>query len=201
MTRPGGQLYLPDAAVKLANRYSFARVPSLDKLSEPTQTFGMGKFMNAQIEDLSIYNDGIIINSRSDTDLLDAFLSDLLAWSDAELGLVQSIIAKPEKHYESSLIIKSEIDLPAVIKPALAVVDLFNKTWKNKFHVKYRLTSFHLDCDKFEISSDRRKPYPFIVERRVGFPFEENVFYSAAPLPTKDHLDLLVRLEELARVA
>jgi hypothetical protein len=35
----------------------------------------------------------------------------------------------------------------------------------------------------------------FAVERRIGFPFESNVFFSQAPLRTKDHIALLEKID------
>jgi hypothetical protein len=49
------------------------------------------------------------------------------------------------------------------------------------------------------IGVGRRKPMPFSIERRLGVPFEENVFYCKAPVPTKIHLSALTAIEALAR--
>ena len=194
--RPSGQLYLPEAAGKLVQRYSFTKFPSLEELSNPVRTFGMGKFEDVQIEEFNVYSDGIIVSSMSDTTVLDAFIEDFFDWAESELGLAPTIIAKPEKHYESKLIVKSEIDLSAVIKPATAVLAAFNNVWKNNFDTDFELASFHLDCNPKKFSG-RRKPNHFGLERRVNVPFEDNVFFSTAPFSTSDHLALLTKLESL----
>lgn len=38
----------------------------------------------------------------------------------------------------------------------------------------------------------------FILERRIGISYVENVFYSHAPVHTNAHLDLLAKLEEIS---
>ena len=63
--RPAGQLYLPDALAKLVERYSFVKAPGPEQAL--LFTFTVGKFKNAQIAELSIYNDGFIVSSASDT--------------------------------------------------------------------------------------------------------------------------------------
>ena len=39
------------------------------------------------------------------------------------------------------------------------------------------------------------KPSPFSIERRVNTPFSENTYFSAAPLGTFAHLELLQQFE------
>jgi hypothetical protein len=197
--RPSGQVYLPEAAAKLVQRYSFAKYPSLEELLKATQSFSMGTFKGVQIQDFSIYSDGVIVSSRSDTDILDAFLDDLFAWIASELGLVPVITDRPEKHYESTLVVKSETDLVLATKPAKDVVDAFNRIWHKKyFETDYAHSGFLLHCDASQFKG-RRNPMHFVVERRLGVPFDQNLFFSTAPLSTKDHLDFLARLEDLAR--
>ena len=45
------------------------------------------------------------------------------------------------------------------------------------------------------------KPVRFSLERRLGIPYNEHVFYSIAPLHTQDHLKLLMDLESLSATA
>jgi len=192
-------VYLPEAAAKLAQRYSFAKYPSLEELLKATQSFSVGSFKGVQIQELSIYSDGVIVSSRSDTDVLDAFLDDLFAWVASELGIVPVVTNRPEKYYESTLVVKSETDLALATKPVKDVVDAFNRIWRKKyFETDYATSGFLLHCDAHQFKG-RRNPLHFGVERRLGVSFEENIFFSMAPLGTKDHLDFLARLENLAR--
>jgi hypothetical protein len=198
--RPSGQIYLPEAVAKTVQRYSFAKYPSLDELLKGgTYAFAMGTFQGAQIHEMSVYNDGVIVTSRSDTDLLDAFLDDLFGWLAKEFGIVPVVANRPEKHYETTIVVKAERDLVLAIKPAKEVVDAFNRIWrKSYFDVDYANSGFLLGCDAAQFNG-RRAPLHFALERRLGVPFEENQFFSIAPFGTKDHLDFLGRLEDLAR--
>jgi hypothetical protein len=197
--RPAGELYYPDAAEKLVERYSFVKYPSIEEITrQHPLVFGIGKYGVIQINELTIYQDGIIVSSRSDTDRLDEFISDLFEWSEKELGLIKMPASRPEKYYESAIIIKSDIDLAQVIAPkddvAKIANDFFLEVVPNK--QVYTLSGFALDCDPFAFPS-KRKPLRFYVERRLGIPYSENIFFSQAPLPTKVHLAFLRALEDL----
>lgn len=195
MHRPGGQLYLPDAAKKLIERYSFVKGPILD---QPTPyIFSIGKFQDAQIAEFSIYNDGLIVSSASDTDLIDAFIKDLLSWIGKTFGFVQTLTAKPERYYESSLVVRSTCDLASTLRPKNDVIAVLASAMKSaQIKAPFAMTGFILDCDPAEILG-KRKPFRFVIDRRLGVPFSENVFFSQGPFRTKDHVGALQSLENL----
>ena len=194
--RPGGQLYLPDAMAGLVKRYSFVKAPGPEQALP--FTFTVGKFKNAQIAEFSIYNDGFIVSSASDTDLLDAFLEDFLSCAIKEFGVVQMTAAKPEKFYESSIIVKSTSDLPGSLRPENDITGVLADAMKSaKISAPLNFTGFIFDFDPASFAG-KRKPFRLIVDRRVGVPFSENIFYSQAPFRTKDHLRVLSSLEAIA---
>jgi hypothetical protein len=196
--RPAGQLYLPDAVQKVAQRYSFAKFPSVEELARVPITFSLGKFKNVQIEEFQIYNDGIIVAAKANTEVLDAFMSDLFSWSEKEFGLTESLVAKPQKFIESAIIVKSTKNLALGLSPRNDVAEILNRTFQGNFVGvgPYQLSGFLLDCDPSQFGG-RPKPMRFVLDRRVGVPFSENVFYSHAPLPTRDHLKVLSDLERV----
>ena len=196
--RPSGQLYLPDAVARIAQRYSFVKSPGMDQTTVFPLTFSVGKFNETQITELAIYNDGFIVSSASDTDLLDAFLGDFVPWAMKEFGYVELGTAKPEKFYESGIIVQSTADLSATVKPETefggALVDAMKSA---KIDGSMQLSGFILDFDPKEFLS-KRKPFRFILDRRVGVSFSENIFYSQSPFRTQDHLRVLASLEQIA---
>jgi hypothetical protein len=199
MTRPAGQPYLPEVAAKLAQRYSFQRLPSLDDLTSGMQTFSIGKFSDVQINDFQVYPDGVVVSARVDTDLLEAFLEDVLSWSKNEIGLMELPFLKSQTFFESAIVVKSDTDLAAGLVPALRVfTEAVNKaTHGYRSEVPYQFTGLTFDQDP-ALPAGSRKLLRFGLERRVNVGFSENVFYSVAPLRTKDHLALLKELEDLA---
>src|ERR1700722_10768046 len=102
LQRPSGQIYVPDAIAALVDRYSFIKTPGPDQALP--YIFSTGRFKKSQIAELAIYNDGFIVSSASDSDFLDAFISDLLPWAAKELDLVE--IGPSEKYYDSTVVVQ-----------------------------------------------------------------------------------------------
>jgi hypothetical protein len=191
--RPAGQLYLPDAVAKFAKRYSFVKTPGAEQALP--YVFAIGKFKDAQIGELSMYNDGFIVSSASGTDLLDGFIDDFLSWTLKEFGVMQMPAVKPEKFYESSIIVKSTSDLAAALRPENDIAGILAEALKSaKISAPLNFSGFLFDFDPASFAG-KRKPFRFIVDRRVGVPFSDNVFYSQAPFRTKDHFNVLKSLE------
>jgi hypothetical protein len=197
--RPTGQLYFPAAAAKLVERYSFVKAPDPDQyINQPLPyVFSIGKFRDAQITDLQFFSDGLIVSSASDTDLLDGFIEDLMSWATKEFQLVQMTTAKPEKFYESSIVVKSVSNLPMALDPQNNVADTLKMAMESaNIKSAFALSGFMLDLDPGEFPG-KRKPFRFVVDRKVGVPFSENIFYSQAPFRTQDHLAVLRSLEHM----
>lgn len=199
--RPAGQVYLPDLLQKAMQRYGFVRGPTLEDVLKPdgSRKFWVGKFEDVQITEFSIYGDGVIASSVSDTDILEAFVSDVFQWAEKEFGLIPALTSKPEIYFESSIIVQSDADLTQLIRPKSQVVSLVNDALKPDGYDAPQLvmSGLILDADSRKFTG-RRKLIHFLIDRRVGIPFEENVFFSQAPMRTKDHLSLLRKLEALA---
>jgi hypothetical protein len=195
--RPAGQLYAPEAIAKVIERYSFVKSPPPDQALP--YTFGVGKFQDIQIAELSIYNDGVIASSASDTDLLDAFIEDLLSWAAKELQLVQLPTNKPERYYESSIVVKSNVNLTSIVEPRSDLSKIFQPALKAaKIDAALRLSGAIFDFDSVSVQGLKKKPFRLVIDRRLGVPFSDNVFYSQAPFRTKDHFEVLASLERLS---
>jgi hypothetical protein len=95
--------------------------------------------------------------------------------------------------------VKANKDLSFALSPNTHAIDLLNKSFRGeaKRDGPYKLSGFVLDCDPADFPG-RRKPMRFILERRIGISYVENVFYSHAPVHTNAHLDLLAKLEEIS---
>jgi hypothetical protein len=193
--RPAGMLYQPEALAKIVQRYQFMKYPTIEDLSKNERLFRIGKFKDIQISDFAIYSDGVIVTSVSDSDLLD----DILGWSREEFGMVPAVGSVPEKSYDSGLVVKSNVDLTKAIAPAAEALAVINKAYNSGRYVSSEMayTGVIASVDDTTFPG-AKKQVKFILDRKVGIPLDQNIFYSQAPLRTKDHLDVLRSFERLA---
>ncbi len=198
VSRQAGQAFQPELIHAAALRYSFLKTPTVEELLKREIHFKVGKFQDIQIQDFDIYGDGLIASSASDTDKTLAFLQDVTDWADETYGYSTSIVAKPETYFESAIIVKSDVDLVLATTPKVEIASLVGRAFKqaSSIDAKFESTGLIVDTDALSFSG-RRKPVQFSIERRVGFPFTENVFFSQAPLPTQAHLEVLRTIEDL----
>jgi hypothetical protein len=112
--------------------------------------------------------------------------------------MVEAITAKPEKHYESSVLVKSELDMALAVRPSVDAVTTITKPLKKAYpKLSFTLSGFMLDSDP-SLSTGLRKPIGFALERKVGASYDDHVFFSMAPLSTNGHLAFLSDLESFA---
>jgi hypothetical protein len=196
--RPKGQLFRPLAAAGLAKRYSFHNGPrSLEELTANPTTFRHGLFDDTAIDELSIYNDGIVVGANSNTAVIDGFLDDLLEWLKVELGTVPSSETKPNRLYESVLIAKLDINAAKIAPWAAPLQKAISTAWAS-----YDLPPTKIEPLSVRFAADPSvggKPFPsvFTIERKNGLPFGDNVYFCQAPLRTDDHLAILDKCELL----
>jgi hypothetical protein len=196
---PGGSVYLPEAMEKLVRRYLFAKHPSIDDLTKTVRTFGIGKFKSTQINEFSIYNDGIIVSSDCNSSILDEFIDDLFNWVREEFGLLPTLEAVNEKTYESNIVVKADTDIIQVAAPSAAAAAAIKKAYSSNRYPDADLEYSGFVCTVNEATFPGvKKPTKFIVDRRLNMPIEQNFFYSQAPLSTDDHFELLRTFERLA---
>lgn len=197
VARREGGVFLPELAQKVLQRYSFVKFPNVDDLQRESQTFGLGKFQELQVDELKVYSDGVIVSGKCNTGMLEAFVADLFGWIKAEFGLEELSILKPEMHFESGLLFRPKVDITTILSPPKRVANLIERTMLEATQEEYQPTTIYFEADTVGLSG-RRRPNRFTVERRIGLPFSANVFYSQAPLRSESHFALLEGLEALA---
>lgn len=199
MARTSGQLYLPLVADQLAERYRFGSAPhSFGDLAGDKAEFKHGLFEGSAIEALDVYNDGIIVASQSDSDFIDKFVHDLNSWLEKDYGLSAIETHTVNKIYESTLLVETDRDIFKPFDAYASILPLIETALRDASELKVKYENFGLALSADHTRNPALKPIPFRFERKEGIEFSRRQYHTTAPLRTKQHLEILERLERLA---
>ncbi|MFZ5453621.1 MAG: hypothetical protein ACOZF2_17315 [Thermodesulfobacteriota bacterium] len=182
----------------LIARYNFQIFPTkVEDLigKEVTEIkFSGGTFNNIGIE-LIIFNWGLVAQTRSSTVDSDAFLNDLLTWVSTEVDVMPYYEVLRTKVYLSELQVQTDKPLnalnPKLINFSKRLTELIEG---HEYHpIAFETSGISLWTDPMIANV----PGPFKFERQGDVPFGENRYYSAAPLQTDIHLEILEELEAI----
>lgn len=193
---PQGKYFLP-LLMELTKRYNFANIPDVAAamkknagivLEHGSYTYGTsGDF---QI-DLGIYNDGLVGDTKSDTDISDSLLNDVLAWLKKEHSFAYPTDMR--KTYASKL----HFEVSGSLNSLNAKLEKFSKAISSKSQyfgkVDYELGGLNFVAQQV----GPLLPQVFRFEREENRPFSSNRYYSFAAMPTKDHIALIEQLEQI----
>ena len=190
-----GGPFLPDAAAAITRRYRFVSVPAQTDPAQPIK-FQTGAIeldgITIPITSLEIYNDGIIINSLT-TDDADAVMDDFISWRKQEFQFREPTTKLP-RQYQSRIVVGLDRSLNKFISHFQEM-----KTTLAKF--------FQTDEDTLNLLRLSIGPHPagalpyrttWLIEPRTVQPIVPNRYFSAAPLSTTAHIELLSALEAVA---
>jgi hypothetical protein len=217
-TRPvsGNWGYLPDVREAAAKRYRFigtptdteivSATPKIDAPNSPATplTFTQGKFQlsgrEVTIEQLQIFAAGFLVSTKTHTRNSDAIVDDFLAWSAEKFHLEFEDLKAGSVH-GSQIDFRFELPLPELLPVFKGVGPCITERLKNFFEYQpvFELTSIYFWIDKTRYPE--HAPHALRIDRRAGIPFEDNIYWSDAPLSTDDHVAVLTEFEEACLAA
>ncbi len=191
-------IFLPDLVRRLQEEFRFAEVPAkaVEFNTEEGMTLKLGFFEKATISQLKIYRNGMLAEGPRTTEDLEKFLDRVEKILGETFGATYTAVSATPKLYFSSVecrVLPTAVAGIDVLKPVrdrlTAAVRAYGVQTED-----YDVTSVILAADQTKTPGDA-KPQRFVFERRAAHPFESNLFYSEAPLTTREHLALLLDLE------
>lgn len=181
----------------IISRYKFSNIPNIPEAIKNNQgiILGNGAFTSDKYGeigvDLGIYNDGLVGDTKADTDASDAFITDVLTWISKEYGLQYP--KNIRKQYANKIYVESNKRLNELSDK----LEKFTKALSAKSsllgNVTYELGGINFTAE--QVGS--LVPAVFRFERAEKLPYSDNRYYSFAGLPSKDHLELLDQLEAI----
>jgi len=196
-----------DLVQRLKQTYRFMKAPEQFQEMFPTPlqvqagqglTFQEGRFVVGNREigiNLFQISAGVLFaDTRSSTDDADLFLEDYV--TAANKMLPGAVTSNGPSYYVSQVEFEME-RIPAVAPEyasAAGEIDRLLSGYGLQVP-KYQFLGLHLSLDPLGVGVIN--PAPFTLERRMGFAFKSNIYFSQAPLRTKEHLALLEKLDSV----
>lgn len=189
---PRGRVFYPELAQGLVERYHFQKFPQeLKDFNEQNGVeFVLGKADNQVIEKLTIFGNGIVVDTRTDTKTSKGLIENILGWAKSRFDLAYESGMISHFGYVSQLSFHSNVALnalnPALRRLADRVSTAVSQNQGEK--VDYQTASIFVQHDPL-----KRKNLiaHFTIQPRVESPFSENKYFSEAPLTTDSHIEFL----------
>jgi hypothetical protein len=182
----------------LTSKYRFEKYPASSVLEDQSKgfVFSAGSFPRGADNiyiDLTIFNDGLVANTRSSTKDTEDFLMEAITLAAGEFHLAFRPEMIRKKLYLSELDVRLEKPLISINPRLRAFAERISSLQGNVPPISYDYSSIILPPDP---SVQQWRPSQFQLERKLNFPTSENRYYSVAPVHTEDHLDLLRIFED-----
>jgi len=194
---PQGRIFLPALIPKIVERFSFQKYPTNFQeydLSKGVE-FELGYAGLTTILKMVVYNDGIALDVRSNTTDAKAILVSMLEWLRDEFGLEFSSNMIKRWGYLSNIHFYSDLDLtglnPILNLAANKISNFIGQIGRG--HHDYRVTKLAIDLDRFHQNPPQAA---FRIETIIASPFEDQKFFSEAPLTTELHIELINEIED-----
>jgi hypothetical protein len=193
---PRGKLYYPDLVAALVERYGFAKFPKTPEEFDESKgiDFGGGRFGDVNVHQVQIFNTGVVVDTSSSTVDSERLLMDALPWAAEKFSLIFRPEMISRKAYVSNLTFYSDVVLnqlhPAVSKIAERLSARVPQYFG--FPLQFSPSSITVGFDPMAVKAG---PTPFTIEHRGDSRFSDNKWFSAAPLPTDEHIAILEEFE------
>jgi hypothetical protein len=183
----------------LVKRCEFQKFPTTyaDLDEQKGVEFLEGKWGEVTVDRLTVYQNGILLDTRASTAESERILDEALRWAAAEFGVAYRSGMIKRKGYVSGLTFYSEVPLLNRLNPSLS--RLSERVGNAAGQIVGKPLSFEpiaLSIHHDWLPVGRQPIAPFTISRRAETPFSESKYYSEAPLPTDLHLSLLEEFEK-----
>jgi hypothetical protein len=193
---PRGRVPVSAIAEALVRRFEFATFPkSAAEFDESKGVkFASGFVDGTVIDELTVWNNGLVLDTRASTATTKHILESSLFSLSQELGLAYEPRMIKGWGYLSRLTFYSNANFdlihPAVKKLCDRLTTSVSQIHGREF--KFAFGAMSLNWDNSKVTSPVAN---FMIQRRVNEPFSENKFFCEAPVPTELLEPLLIELE------
>jgi hypothetical protein len=194
---PRGAVFYPDLVKGMAEKFGFKKFPQKPEDFDEIKglEFIGGTWGDVTVEKLTIYQNGLLLDTRVSTAESERIIEEGLAWGVKEFGLVYEAKMIKRRGYLSNLTFYS--DCPTLLRSNSPVSKLNERIYDSVSKISGDKTPWEPIVLTFHSEAIPRKPVgaAFTIQRRAETSFSENKYYSEAPLPTGEHIAMLEAFE------
>jgi hypothetical protein len=186
----------------ITKNYSFVKSPDLSlpraELEKTGYKFEIGTFSkegnDINIGEFAIFSDGIVVSALT-TDDAEVFIDDLVAYIKVDHKF-RDFNTTPVRRFVSQIVVEFEKPLSSLIEAYDTISNAVSAKLETIYEAKIPLGLARIEFQFDKLSEQSSLLVPnFIIERRVGIPFNKERYYCSAPLRTRDHLEALTQIE------
>ncbi|HVA68380.1 MAG TPA: hypothetical protein VNF45_03650 [Candidatus Binataceae bacterium] len=198
--------YWPTAVAAVVQEYGFLTQPTVEELSAAMTDPGKGlTFRGGTLETggkrvaidyLQIFSAGLSVATHSHSSESDFALEHIMNWSKSQFHFEFEELKQGIGH-SSQLEVRLEASLAKLFPLLSTVGDMIKQGLDDWWGFKppYELINLNFWFDKTEFPAFA--PPIFRLDRRDNIPFEQEVYYSEAPMSTDSHVAVLDKLERV----
>ncbi len=195
---PRGLVIYPSLIEGLIAKYDFDTYPDDDAELDETKgiVFENGNWNGILIDRVTIFGDGIVIDTRSSTKDSEAIFDEAMQWASESVGITYSPNMVSRKIYVSELVLRLEVGFNS-LNPALQSFCEKLSSTVNSYAgltANYGLNGVTFNYDTSHLNTSIA---PFRIDRLENTAYSENKYYAVAPLQTDEHLELLEEFENI----
>jgi hypothetical protein len=193
---PYGSISLAKIAPRLVEKLEFSSFPkTIEQFDESKGiVFEDGLWNGIPIQKMTIYNNGIMMDTRKGTDVSLRVVKEIFDWAVIEFGLVVPEYGLQKTRFLNRFTFFSEVLAALGGHPVKRLSESLSQHVAEITGRTHRYETIRIDID-FDRMEQQVPIAPLTIQRRITSPFEQNKFYTEAPLPTDAHIALIEQLE------
>lgn len=199
---PKGKSLFPDMIEWLKDTYNFKDAPNPETVPTADNKNGLpfkrGEYQAREevfvAVEVTLFDDGLVANSSSSTEDTDRFLENLISTATSEFSLVFDPQIIRRRLYLSELNVRLDNPLSNLNPKLTQFANKLSSMARSVISSDFEVAGFSLMSD---VTNAVYKVPGFAIERKLNAPFNENRFYTKAPLQTEEHISMLKELENI----
>jgi hypothetical protein len=192
-----GKVRFFDCVAAIVEKYQFAVFPQKTEdfdLEKTGVKFGSGRAGDLTIDSLTIYNRAIVVDTFSNTTDSKRIVHEMLEWGTGVLGLTYSPEQITRWGHISNVVFSTDFPLLATFSTPLQNLARKTSAFTDEVFggLPYQPMSITVGHDPMV---RKNAIAGFLITHRVETKFEENRYFSEAPLTTDLHIKYLEEFE------